>query len=72
MLLAAALLGAVAYGVWYGLDQALGRDFLAQAVAVVGAIAAGFTVYAGAVWALRIPEARQIRELLGRRRRPGG
>jgi putative peptidoglycan lipid II flippase len=72
MLLAAALLGAVAYGAWYGLDQALGRDFPAQAVAVVGAIAAGFTVYAGAVWALRIPEARQIRDLLVRRRRPGG
>ena len=72
MLLAAALLGAVAYGAWYGLDQALGRDLPAQAVAVVGAIAAGFTVYAAAVWALRIPEARQIRDLLVSRKRARG
>jgi hypothetical protein len=50
----------------------LGRDFVAQAVAVGGGIAAGFAVYALAVWALRVPEARQIRDLLVRRRRPGG
>jgi putative peptidoglycan lipid II flippase len=72
MLLAAALLGAVAYGAWYGLDHALGRQFVAQAIAVVGAIGAGFAVYALAVWALQVPEARQMRDLLVSRRRPGG
>jgi putative peptidoglycan lipid II flippase len=64
MLIAAALLGAVAYGVWYGLDAALGRSLVAQAVSVLGGIAAGVVVYAAAVWVLRVPEARQIRRLL--------
>jgi putative peptidoglycan lipid II flippase len=72
MLLAAALLGGVAYGVWYGLDEALGRALVAQAVAVLGALAAGFAAYAAAVWALRIPEARQIRRLLVSRERGRG
>ena len=72
MLLASALLAAVSYGVWYGLDAALGRDFLAQVASVGGAIAAGFAVYGLAVWALRVPEARQIRDLLVSRRRSRG
>jgi putative peptidoglycan lipid II flippase len=72
MVLAAALLGAAAYAVWYGLDSALGRGLLAQAVAVLAAIAAGFGIYAAAVWALRVPEARQIRALLVRRGRSQG
>jgi putative peptidoglycan lipid II flippase len=67
MVAAAAVLGAVSYGAWYGLDQALGRSLPAQVVAVGVAIAAGLGVYAAAVWALRVPEARQIRALL-----PGG
>jgi len=72
MLLAAALLGAASYGTWYGLDTALGREFPAQVASVGGAIAAGFAVYAFAVWALRVPEARQIRDLLVSRGRPRG
>jgi putative peptidoglycan lipid II flippase len=64
MLLAAALLGGVSYGVWYGLDSALGRSFIAQAVSVLTALAAGFAAYAAAVWVLRVPEAHQIRRLL--------
>jgi putative peptidoglycan lipid II flippase len=72
MLLAAALLGAVSYGAWYGLDAALGHPgVVAQAVSVLGAIAAGFAVYAAAVWALRVPEAEQIRRLLAGRHKPG-
>ena len=67
MLAAAAVLGAVSYGAWYGLDEAFGRSLPAQVVAVGVAIAAGLAVYAAAVWALRVPEARQIRALL-----PGG
>jgi putative peptidoglycan lipid II flippase len=69
MLVAAAALGALSYGVWYGLDAALGRSLVAQAVAVLGGIAAGVLVYAGAVWALRVPEADQIRRLLMTRSR---
>jgi putative peptidoglycan lipid II flippase len=64
MLAGAALLGALAYGVWYGLDAALGRSLVAQLVSVLGGIAAGVAVYAAAVWVLRVPEARQIRRLL--------
>jgi putative peptidoglycan lipid II flippase len=66
MLAAAALLGAVTYAAWYGLDEALGRSLAAQAVAVLTAIGTGFGAYAAVVWALRVPEARQIRALLGR------
>jgi putative peptidoglycan lipid II flippase len=64
---AAVLLGAVSYVSWYGLDAALGRSLVAQTASVGAAVTAGFAVYAGVVWALRIPEARQLRELL-----PGG
>jgi putative peptidoglycan lipid II flippase len=64
MVVAAALLGALAYGVWYGLDAALGRSLAAQAASVLGGIAAGLVVYAAAVWVLRVPEAREIRRLL--------
>jgi putative peptidoglycan lipid II flippase len=64
MLAAAALLAAVSYGAWYGLDELLGRGLVAQALAVGLAIAAGGVVYAAAVLAMRIPEARQIRNLL--------
>ncbi len=64
MLAAAALLGAVAYGVWYGLDEALGRSLVAQIVSVGTALVAGFGAYAAAVWAMRLPEALQIRRLL--------
>ncbi|MBA2428367.1 MAG: murein biosynthesis integral membrane protein MurJ [Thermoleophilaceae bacterium] len=67
MLAASGLLAAVSYGAWYLLDDLLGTSLPAQVVAVSVAIVAGVGVYAGAVWALRIPEARQIRALL-----PGG
>jgi putative peptidoglycan lipid II flippase len=64
MLVAGALLGAVAYGVWDGLDSALGRSLIAQILSVGTALVAGFGVYAGAVWAMRLPEALQIKRLL--------
>ena len=64
MLAAGALLGGVAYGVWYGLDSALGRSLIAQILSVGTALVAGFGVYAGAVWAMRVPEALQIKRLL--------
>ncbi len=67
MLAAAALLAAVAYFVWKGLDDALGRSLAGQIGSVFAGIAAGGGVYAAAVWVLGVPEARQIPRLLVRR-----
>jgi putative peptidoglycan lipid II flippase len=61
---AAALMGAVAYGAWYGLDELLGRSLVAQALSVLVALSAGAAAYAAAVWAAGVPEADQIRRLL--------
>ena len=72
MLAAAALLGGVAYAAWAGLDAALGDALAAQIVAVLAAIGAGLSVYAAAVWVLRVPEADQIRRLLVSRGRSEG
>jgi hypothetical protein len=72
MAAAAALLGAIAYLAWKGLDELLGRSLAGQAGSVLGAIAAGAAVYAAAVWALRVPEARQIQRLLVSRGRAEG
>lgn len=64
---AAALLAGVAYLAWLGLDGALGRALVAQIASVGAALAAGAAAYAAAVYALRVPEADQIRRLLRRR-----
>ncbi len=72
MLAAGALLAAVAYFSWKGLDDLLGRSLAGQAVSVLTAIAAGSAAYAAAVWVLRVPEARQIRRLLVSRGGSGG
>jgi putative peptidoglycan lipid II flippase len=72
MLAGAAVLGALSYLTWAGLDDLLGRSLAGQAVAVIGAIAVGAGAYAAAVWALRVPEARQIRRLLVSRGPDGG
>lgn len=70
MTAAAALLAAVSFGVWWGLDDLLGRSLLAQIVSVGAALAAGTATYVAAVLALGIEEARQIRALVaGRLRR---
>ena len=63
---ASALLAGVSYLVWYGLDQALGRDLIAQIVSLGVALLAGFATYCAAVLALRVPEANQIVRLLRR------
>jgi putative peptidoglycan lipid II flippase len=64
---AAALLAASAYAVWYTLDGALGESLPAQVLSVVVALGVGAAVYACAVLALRIPEARQIQRLVAGR-----
>ena len=67
ILVASALLGVVAYGVWRGLDDLLGRSLLAQLASVIAALTVASAVYGAAVLALRIPEAQQVIGLLRRR-----
>jgi putative peptidoglycan lipid II flippase len=64
--ISAAALAGVSYLVWYGLDDALGRDTIAQIISLGVALAAGFATYFAATLALRIPEAAQIMRLLRR------
>jgi putative peptidoglycan lipid II flippase len=73
MLAAAAALCAVSFATWSALDDALGRSLAAQVASVGTAVVAGFAVYAAVALALRIPEAKQIRDLVAERlpRRPG-
>ena len=67
MLVAAVLLGAVAYASWDGLDDLVGRSLPGQALSVGTGIVAGLAVYGATVWVLRVDEVRQLRALL-----PGG
>ena len=68
--LASAALGAVAWGVWRGLDAVLGRGVPAQVLAMTLAAASGLLVYVSGVVVLGVPEAGQLRRLLaGRLRR---
>jgi putative peptidoglycan lipid II flippase len=68
--IAAALLAGACYGTWYVLDEALGVGLIAQVITVGVALVVGAVVYALAVLALRIPEARQIEGFVrGRLRR---
>jgi putative peptidoglycan lipid II flippase len=67
ILTSAAALAAVSYGVWMGLDDALGRSLAGQVLSLGLGIAAGIFVYAVAVVLLRVEEARQIGRLLGGR-----
>jgi putative peptidoglycan lipid II flippase len=69
MVLAAAVLGGAAYGTWAALDAALGDALLAQVVSVGGGLTVGGLLYAAIVLALRIPEARQILDLVAARLR---
>ncbi len=69
MLVAAAVLAAVAYLLWRGLDEALGRSLPAQIVSVGGGLTAGIVAYAAVVLMLRVTEAEQIRELVRARLR---
>ena len=64
MLLASAVLGVVAYGSWWGLDQLLGRSLPAQIASVGTGVLAGTAVYAALLLALRVPEARDIAGML--------
>ena len=67
ILVASAALAGVAYGVWYGLDRALGVSLPAQIISVGAGILAGTVAYALVIHVLRVPEAEQIRRIVGRR-----
>ena len=64
---ASAVLGGVAFGVWYGLDQALGRSTVAQIVSLGGALAVGAIIYLAACRVLRVRETDVLRQAISRR-----
>ncbi|HEV8687089.1 MAG TPA: murein biosynthesis integral membrane protein MurJ [Gaiellaceae bacterium] len=64
--LASAALGAAAYGVWWALDDALGRGLAGQLVSVLSAIAVGGAVYLGACRLLGVREIEALLSLRGR------
>jgi putative peptidoglycan lipid II flippase len=64
ILIASAALAGVSYGVWYALDDALGRSLVAQIVSLGAGILAGIGVYIALVLVLRVDEARQITQLI--------
>ena len=64
---ASVALGAVAFGLWYALDRALGRSVGAQIVSLGVALAVGGAVYLGACRVLRVRELDVLRETVSRR-----
>jgi putative peptidoglycan lipid II flippase len=69
IVVASALLAGISWVIWYGLDHLLGRSLPAQIISVGLAISIGIAVYAKVTLSMRIPEARQIEDLvLGRLR----
>ncbi len=67
---ATAVITAVGYVIWKGLDSLLGLSFAAQVISVGLALLVAAAVYARLVLLMRIPEARQIEALI-RSRLPG-
>jgi putative peptidoglycan lipid II flippase len=66
---ASALLGVLAYGVWYGLDSLLGRSLPAQLISVGLALTVGGLAYGAVLLRSGLPEARQIYDLIANRLR---
>ncbi|HEU5278381.1 MAG TPA: murein biosynthesis integral membrane protein MurJ [Gaiellaceae bacterium] len=66
IVVASAVLAGAAYGTWYGLDQALGRDFVGQLVSVGLALSVGTVVYLLACRALKVRELGALLALLSR------
>ena len=67
---AAAVLGAVAYGVWWTVDDALGRDFVGQLVSVGVGVSAGAVAYLATCRLLGVREIDTLLSLRARFRRP--
>jgi putative peptidoglycan lipid II flippase len=68
-LAASAMLGAVAYGVWRGLDEVLGRSFAGQIGSLGTAVLGGGAAYLLAARALGIREMQALHSLRGRLRK---
>ena len=66
---ASAVLGAVALGVWYGIDAVVCRGFLGQLLSVGGAALAGGAAYLGACRVLGVREMQALLSLRARFRR---
>jgi hypothetical protein len=62
---ASIVLGAVAYGTWWALDEALGDGLAGQVIAVGAALAVGAAAYLGACRVIRV---RELDTLLSLRR----
>src|SRR5438067_7662044 len=61
IVVASAVLGGIAFGVWYGLDQAVGRSFGGQLVSVGAALTVGT---AGYLFSCRLLRVRELNALL--------
>jgi putative peptidoglycan lipid II flippase len=68
IIVASAILAGACFGIWYGLDQVLGRSFFGQLASVGVALAAGVAVYFLSCRALKV---RELGALLALRRRLG-
>jgi putative peptidoglycan lipid II flippase len=66
VVVASAVAGAVAFGVWYPLDEALGRSTVGQLLSLLPALTASMLVYLALARLLRV---REIEALLSLRRR---
>ena len=64
--IAAIVSAAAAFGVWYVLDDALGRSLGARVVSVGGAIGIGIAIYLAVARLLRVEELRMLTSLLVR------
>ena len=62
-----AALAGVSYGIWYVLDDALGRSLGAQIASLSVALSVGLVVYGAVAWLLRSPELGQMSRLVRRR-----
>jgi putative peptidoglycan lipid II flippase len=68
IVVASAVAGGVAFGVWAGLDALAGRTLAGQLASVLPALAAGTVVYFGACRALKVREMQALLSLRGRSR----
>jgi putative peptidoglycan lipid II flippase len=64
VLIATAIMTALGWLIWKGLDSLLGVSLVAQIISIGFALAAAGVVYARLVLQMRIPEARQIEALI--------
>jgi putative peptidoglycan lipid II flippase len=67
IVVASAIMAAVAWALWTGIDRIVGRSLPGQIVSVAIATAAACALYGKAVLVMRVPEARQIEQLVMQR-----